>query len=91
MRFGSTRRKYSTCAIGIVDVGLVGRVEIELCSEALQPESAVRLGIENDKGERYETFVLLNTKIKTLAEEFLKQFSNNFHVSAAFFRTLAAH
>ena len=45
----------------------------ELVLQALEPDSPVGLTIENARGERYTTAVLLKTRVSRLADVFLEQ------------------
>ncbi len=49
-----------------------GKAKLALVPEILTPESAIRLFTENEQGERFETFVLLSTRIEQLSNAFMQ-------------------
>jgi hypothetical protein len=54
----------------LFDAGIRDHSELKICQDKLTPDSAIRLYVANKEGERYETFVKLNTKIQQIATAF---------------------
>ncbi|HEY4389503.1 MAG TPA: toll/interleukin-1 receptor domain-containing protein [Ktedonobacteraceae bacterium] len=54
------------------EAGLTAGSNLMLVSEALAPNEAISLTVEDDRGDRYVTTVLLNTAVGQLAEAFLR-------------------